>query len=81
MFCLFKKISKKDFWINISFWTGSNEKPDDFTKVNKKTEWTDEYACNFYGFYLKNYWFESVFSRSKKKKKHLSLKLIMAVVW
>ena len=74
--CFLFKIYKKDFWTNaqFSFWTGSNEKPDDFTKVNKKTEWTDEYACNFYGFYLKNYWFESVFSRYKE---NLLLKLIM----
>ena len=28
----------------------SNEKPDDFTKVNKRTEWIGEYAYNFYGF-------------------------------
>ena len=27
----------------------SNGKTDDFTKVNKRTEWTNEYACNFYG--------------------------------
>ena len=37
----------------------SNEKPDDFTKVNKRTEWTSRYAYNFYGFYLKNYWFSA----------------------
>ena len=42
--------------------------------MNKRTEWTGEYAYNFYGFYLKNYWFESVFSRYKE---NLSLKLIM----
>ena len=59
----------------------SIRKPGDFTKVKKRTEWTGEYAYNLYSFSLKNYWFESVFSRSKKKKKHLSLKLIMAVVW
>ena len=27
----------------------SNGKTDDFTKVNKRIEWTNEYACNFYG--------------------------------
>ena len=37
----------------------SNEKPDDFTKGNKRTEWTSEYAYSFNGFYLKNYGFES----------------------
>ena len=42
--------------------------------MNKRTEWTGEYAYNFYGFYLKNYWFESVFSRYKE---NLSLKLII----
>ena len=31
----------------------SNGKTDDFTKVNKRTELTSEYAYNFYGFYLK----------------------------
>ena len=30
--------------------------------MNKRIEWTGEYAYNFYGFCLKNYWFESVFS-------------------
>jgi len=33
----------------------SNGKHDHFTKVNKRTEWTVEYAYNFYGFYMKNY--------------------------
>ena len=42
--------------------------------MNKRAEWTGEYAYKFYGFYLKNYWFESVFSRYKE---NLSLKLIM----
>ena len=28
-------------------------------KLKKKSEWTSEYAYNFYGFYLKNYGFES----------------------
>ena len=28
----------------------SNGKPDDVTKVNKRTEWTSEYVYNFYGF-------------------------------
>ena len=66
-------IYRKDFWINTSFWLSnhnaelakklkdSNGKPDGFTKINKRTEWTHEYACNFYSFYLKNDWFESVF--------------------
>ena len=31
----------------------SNGKPDDFTKVKKRTEWASEYAYNFYGIYLK----------------------------
>ena len=35
---------------------------DDSTKVNKRTEWTSEYAYNLYGFYLKNYGFESYVS-------------------
>ena len=42
--------------------------------MNNRIEWTGEYAYNFYGFYLKNNWFESVFSRYKE---NLSLKLIM----
>ena len=36
----------------------SNEKPDDFTKVNKGLN-EPVNAYNFYGFYLKNYRFES----------------------
>ena len=56
------------------------EKPDDFTRVSKRTKQTGEYAYNFYGFYLKNYWFESVFSNCKEKK-NLPLKLIMMVIW
>ena len=55
-----------------------NGKPDDFKKVNKRTEWTGEYAYNSFGFYLKNYWFESVFSRYKK---NLPLQLTMIVIW
>ena len=53
------------------------------TKVNKRTEWTGEYAYNIYGFYLKNYWFKSVFSscKEKEKKKNLLLKLSMTVIW
>ena len=51
---LFKKIYRKDFWINTSFlfsyhnaeldkkWKDSNEKPDGFTKINKRTERTGE---------------------------------------
>ena len=35
------------------FWY-SNGKPDDFTKVNKRTE-PGEYAYNSYGFYLKKF--------------------------
>ena len=57
----------------------SNGKPDHFTKVNKRTEWTVEYAYNVYGFYMKNYWFKSVFSNCKKKKK--TSPLIMTVNW
>ena len=44
--------------LNSSMSWYSNGKPD-VTKVNKRTEWTSEYAYNFYGFYLKNYGFES----------------------
>ena len=40
------------------FWY-SNGKPDDFAKGNKMTELTGKCAYNFYGFYLKNYGFES----------------------
>lgn len=32
----------------------SNGKSDDFTKINKRAEWTSDYAYNFYGFCLKN---------------------------
>ena len=53
-------------WVTELNWTEhtgmswySNGKPDDFRKVNKRTEWTSEYAYNFYGFYLKNYGFDS----------------------
>ena len=75
---LFNKIYRKDFWINTSFlfsdhnaelgkkWKDSNEKPDGFTKINKRTERTGEYAFNLHGFCLKNYWFEPVFFRCKK---------------
>ena len=56
--------------------TDSNGKPDDFTKLNRRT---DEYAYNFYGLYLKNYWFEYVLSRCKEKS--LPLKLIMTAIW
>ena len=56
----------------------SNGKPDDFTKVSKRTEWTGNYTYNFYGFYLKNYGFESVFPMSKE---NFPLKLIMTVIW
>ena len=44
-----------------------NGKPDDFTKVSKRTEWTNEYAYNFYGFYLKNYGAESYVFREQGK--------------
>ena len=44
-----------------------NGKPDDFTKVNKRTEWTSKYAYNFYGFYLKNYGFKSYVFRKQGK--------------
>ena len=47
--------------------TGGNGKPDDFTKVSKRTEWTSEYAYNFYGFCLKNYGVESYVFREKGK--------------
>ena len=57
--------------------TELNGKSIDFTKVNRRTEKTGKYAFNFYGFYLKNYKFESVFSRSKG---NLPLKLIMTVI-
>ena len=57
--------------------TELNEKSDDFTKVNKRTERTGKYVYNFYGFYLKIYNFESVFSRSRE---NLPLKLIMTVI-
>ena len=43
-------------------------------KINKRTAWAGECAYNFYGFYMKNYWLESVFSRCKET---LTLKLIM----
>ena len=43
-------------------------------KANKRTEWTGEQVYNFYGFHLKNYWFESVLSRCKES---LLFKLIM----
>ena len=76
--CLLFKIYKKNFWINASFWLSdhnaelgkklkdSNGKSDGFTKTNKTTELTSEYVHNFYGFYVKNYWFKSVFPRCKK---------------
>ena len=52
----------------------SNGKPGDFTKVNKRTEWTGKYAYNVYGFYLKNNLFGFVFSTCEE---NLPLKLIM----
>ena len=45
----------------------SNGKPDDYTKVNRRAEWTSEYAYNFYGFCLKNYGFESYVFREYGK--------------
>ena len=57
--------------------TELNGKSDDFTKVNKRTERTGKYAYNFYAFYLNNYKFESVFSRSRE---NLPLKLILIVI-
>ena len=46
----------------------SNEKPDDFTKVNKGlNEPANKIAYNFYGFYLKNYRFESCVFQEQEK--------------
>ena len=75
---LLKKIYRKDFWINTSFWLSnhnaepgkklkdSNGKSDGFPKVNKRTEGTGEYAYNFYGLYLRNYWFALCFPGIRK---------------
>ena len=52
----------------------SNGKPDDFTKVNKRTERSSEYVYNFYGFSLKNYGFSG-------SRENLPLKLIMTILW
>ena len=55
--CLFKKIYKNDLdkYQFLNWVKDSNRKPDDFTKVNKRTEGSSEYAYKFYGFYLKYY--------------------------
>ena len=55
--------------------TDSNGKPDDFTKLNRRT---DEYACNFYGLYLKNCWLECF---PGVRGKNFPLKLIMTATW
>ena len=61
-------------WATELNWTELNGKSDGFPNVNKRTEWTGEYAYNFYGLYLKNYWFAPVFFTYKE---NLPLKLIM----